>query len=584
SGGTVSLWDWGGSLEGNIVVGGTLNAEDYDDGSVENATITIDLSQRQPSDDAAIVNIDELADATFAISVSATQKAGTYRLATGGEAFDKDFTLTVQGTELTKTLAFDNPLTVNGLEFLLEKQDSDILLTVEKNVPFVLSLSCGNATVAEGGRLRCIVSRGRIGEETTVVRLAVTDGDSRLKVPETVTIGAGESSAVFYVELTDDTDFQGAKEVQLTATTDGIDGSAFQTLSLLDNDKSQISFELVATEVTEGNSWSQFGKIKLEKALDKDITVKLSYDKSQLSGIPDAIVIKAGQTEASFGLSVIDDKTAEIDKNVKITASADGFQAGTATLLVKDNDVPAIALSINKTAVAENAGVYALVGTITRTDDSVNYVKVKFTDTDNSGLILPSTVTLGTGAQSVNFYIGIIDNTLMDGDRTATVKANIYIDNCGCTVQSVSGETQASFTILDNDGEALGISFSKSNVMENTASAAMLTITRNVINGAAMTVYLNVSGTSLLELPETVEFAAGERSVTVSVNTLTDGINTGNQMAVVTATADGYSSAIGYLNISDVNLPDFTVSGVSLGETQAYAGKQTLVNLTLTNM
>ena len=150
------------------------------------------------------------------------------------------------------------------------------------------------------------------------------------------------------------------------------------------------------------------------------------------------MVIKAGETEVEFPLVVIDDKVSEITKEVKIKATADDVNAGSVTLSVKDNDLPAIALTVNKTVISEGEGAYALIGTITRTDDSTNYVKVKFTDVGKSGLSLPSLVTLGTGAQSVNFYIGITDNNIVDGDRTATVKANIYIDECGCTVQSVS--------------------------------------------------------------------------------------------------------------------------------------------------
>ena len=432
------------------------------------------------------------------------------------------------------------------------------------------------------GRIRVVARRTGSPDETLSAEIVLTDASGLVSTPQTVTFAAGESEKVFYLTVGDNAEYQGNVDIQVGLQAEGYEGYS-QSVTLTDDELPSLSFAVAAEELTEGDTFTAFGKVQLDYTLNHDLRVKLAYDKTQLSGIPDYVVIKAGETEAAFALTVIDDATAEIDKTVKLTATADGVKSGTASLLIHDNDVPAIALSVNKTVVSEGDGVYALVGTITRTDNSTNYVKVKFADVDNSGLILPSTVTLGTGSQSVNFYIGIVDNALVDGDRTATVKANIYIDSCGCTVIPVSGETQVSFTILDNDGEALGLSFDKSNVAENTTGAAKLTITRNTVNGDAMTVNLSVTGSSLLDLPGTVQFEAGQNSVTIDVNTLTDGVNTGNQMAVVTASAEGYASAAGYLNVSDVDLPDFVISEVSPAETPAYAGKTTLVNLTLAN-
>ena len=446
-----------------------------------------------------------------------------------------------------------------------------------------LSVENLSGTVGENaGRIRAVAKRTGSPDAALTAAIVLNDSTGLVSVPQTVTFAPGESEKVFYLTVADNAEYQGDSVIQVGLQAQGYEEYS-QSVTLTDDEMPALSIEVAAEELTEGDTFASFGKVKLDYALDHDLRVRIAYDKTQLSGIPDYVVIKAGETEAAFALTVIDDAAAEIDKTVKLTASADGVKSGTASLLVKDNDVPAIALTVNKTVVSESDGVYALVGTITRTDNSTNYVKVKFVDVNNSGLILPDTVTLGTGAQSVNFYIGIVDNALVDGDRTATVKANIYIDSCGCTVQPVSGETQVSFTILNDDGEALALSFDRPNVAENTVGAARLTITRNTVDGDALTVNLSVSGTSLLELPETVRFEAGQNSVAIDVNTLTDGVNTGNQMAVVTASAEGYASAAGYLNISDIDLPDFSISEVSLGEDQAYAGKAALVNLTLTN-
>ena len=471
--------------------------------------------------------------------------------------------------------------TASGIRDIIEEDNtvlSSEVIAFERQL-FITGLQ--DSLTEKSGRIRTVLKRTGTPDQAETVSIALFGNPELFTAPAVVSFAAGESEKVVYFEVGDNADYQGSQTIQITAFADGY-SSYMQSITLLDDEKPALSFELAADEVSEGESWDAFGKITLSHALDHDLKIKLSYDKTQFADIPDYVIINAGETEAGFGLTAKDDKVSEIDKTFKLTASADGVESATASILLKDNDVPGISFSINKNIVAENSGAYALIGTITRTDDTTNYVKVKFSDENKSGLILPSMVTLGTGEKSVNFYIGLKDNILRDGDRNASVKASIYIDSCGCTVLPVSGETQVDFTILDDDGEALGISLNKSNVMENTASAAKLTITRNTIGGDALTVNLGVHGSSLLKLPETVQFAEGETSVTIDVDTLTDGLNTGNQLATITATATGYAGAVGYLNISDADLPDLAVSDIA-APGNAYAGTQTLVNMTIVN-
>ena len=471
--------------------------------------------------------------------------------------------------------------TASGIRDIIEEDNtvlSSEVIAFERQL-FITGLQ--DTITEKSGRIRTVLKRTGTPDQAETVRIALSGNPELFTAPALVSFAAGESEKVVYFEVGDNADYQGSQTLQITASADGY-SSYMQSITLLDDEKPALSFELAADEVSEGESWDAFGKITLSHALGHDLKIKLSYDKTQFADIPDYVIINAGETEAGFGLTAKDDKVSEIDKTFNLTASADGVESATASILLKDNDVPGISFSINKSIVAENSGAYALIGTITRTDDTTNYVKVKFSDENNSGLILPSMVTLGTGEKSVNFYIGLKDNILRDGDRNASVKASIYIDSCGCTVLPVSGETQVDFTILDDDGEALGISLNKSNVMENTVRAAKLTITRNTIGGDALTVNLGVSGSSLLKLPETVQFAEGETSVTIDVDTLTDGLNTGNQLATITATATGYAGAVGYLNISDADLPDLAVSDIAVSG-NAYAGTQTLVNMTIVN-
>ncbi len=488
----------------------------------------------------------------------------TWRNYTSGVVMPGNGTVYFRGIDLAGNISDVTAYTVNNIENTLELTGLPEIVTENQ------------------GRVRAIVTRtGSVLRELDAT-VTLTNGTGLVSAPATVHFAAGAREVSVTLTIGDNITFQGKTQFTIVIDADEHEGTS-QTIVLKDDEKPTLSFEIEKNEVTEGESWESFGKVKIDHTLTEDLTVKLSYDKKQISGIPDYVVIRAGETEVNFPLTVINDQISEITKEVRIRATADEANAGSVTLTVMDNDLPAIALSIDKTTVSEGDGTYALIGTITRTDDSTNYVKVKFTDVDKAGISLPSLVTLGTGAQSVSFYIGITDNSLVDGDRTATVKASIYIDDCGCTVQPISGETQVSFTILDNDGPALGLAFSKANVAEGQANAATLTLTRNTTDNPELTVHLNVNGTSLLELPETVTFAEGETSVSISVSTLTDSINTGNQLAVVTASADNYASAVGYLNISDVNRPDFLVSSVSLVEETVYAGSTAEVKLILKN-
>src|SRR6185503_2488202 len=73
--------------------------------------------------------------------------------------------------------------------------------------------------------------------------------------------------------------------------------------------------------------------------------------------------------------------------------------------------------------------------------------------------------------------------------------------------------------------------------------------------------------------PPAVTIPAGSVSATFGMATLDDGTTDGNQIVNVTASATGYTSGSDQVTVTDVNLPDLIVAGITLpaaAETEAF--------------
>ncbi|MCS6853205.1 MAG: hypothetical protein NZ523_00405, partial [Elioraea sp.] len=141
---------------------------------------------------------------------------------------------------------------------------------------------------------------------------------------------------------------------------------------------------------------------------------------------------------------------------------------------------PALVVSLGQASVPEGSGTAATRGQVTRSGDTSGPLVVRLV-ADRAEIAVPATVTIPPGAASTSFVVGVTDNALVDGTRTARIIATSIGYGAG----------EASLTITDGDIANLTVTFPTATVSEG-AGSIVATVTRNTSTDAALTVSLNV--------------------------------------------------------------------------------------------
>ncbi|MBQ4614517.1 MAG: VCBS repeat-containing protein [Akkermansia sp.] len=495
------------------------------------------------------------------------------------------------GVDVQMTIPSD--ISVSGNVQLVAKLDTDVYElpgTTENNTALSevislaksLGITASVESVAEGSSTKVVYVITRTGDCSEALTINLdSDQMERLGLPQTVTIAAGQRQTRVQAAVVDDADFAGDTPTTITASAGGYISSSVD-LTILEDEQPTISVALEPTEVTEGKDSTLRGTVSINTVYATDVEVKLGSNFSGQIKAPATVTIKAGETAASFEAEVLNDETAEIDKEVTITAAATGFNSGAASVVVRDDDIPQVELILHTDIVSESDGYYAVNATLVRSGGSTEAITVRLQDVDGLGLILPPSIPMGAGETRVKFIIGVVDDSLANGERTGKIRGTITIDDCGCDASTSSGGGifESTLTVQDNDSPTLSVSLSKTVLREGGQEMATLTITSNYVSDTDVVVSLEDAG--LLNLPASLIIPAGSSSITCEISAKADGVTDGTQYTTITAKAEGFISGRGYMQVTDMDMPDLVIDSVSLDE-HAIAGQKTTVTVTLRN-
>jgi len=296
--------------------------------------------------------------------------------------------------------------------------------------------------------------------------------------------------------------------------------------------------------------------------------------------------------------------------------------------------IPDLELSFSPGEASEGAGPSATVATLRRLPrvpggetDRRESVTVAFTSSEADALIFPSSITIPTERESVQFMVGVIDNDLRENTeilaedgvtlgRGRVIRLNGRVSvpsSCNCDGTPSSGaEIFAELAVYDNDGPALQVTVNPSTMQEplppdnEKLYPNALTVRRNDRTGdglPAIAVRLSAlvdgvsdnsefqfrqNGESVIE----VEIPAGELQVTVDIATLDDGVEDGNQLISVYADTKAappdepgvkYTPGSCWVVVSDLSFPDYVVTSVATPAEPLSAGDVYELELTLKN-
>ncbi|MCU0596020.1 MAG: hypothetical protein MUC98_11255, partial [Desulfobacterota bacterium] len=154
-----------------------------------------------------------------------------------------------------------------------------------------------------------------------------------VRVPATLVIPAGQTSAPFSIQILDDSIVDGTQSVMIGASVPGW-GSDVRKIEVEDNEPKDLFLDVEEENRIPGKPATKRGRVKILKDLSFDLMVDLFSDDPSQVGVPRFVIIPAGETMAFFELARpegVKPKSGE----VTLVASAPGWSQGVATIKCK---------------------------------------------------------------------------------------------------------------------------------------------------------------------------------------------------------------------------------------------------------
>ncbi len=471
-----------------------------------------------------------------------------------------------------------------GLGELASAQTNNTMLSASGiTIGKKLKLELPQATIHENNAspVRCTLYRSgsRVSAETFSLS---ADDATRLNVPASVTIPAGQSGVTFYINAIDNAVLNVNPAIIITAKGNGYPDVA-GNISIEDDEIPSLTIKASKTELNEGDIFTL--TIERELITNDPLTVYLTSDHSKRFELPAKIDIPAGQKSVVVNVTTINDNLPDVTIDAIFTATASNHITAKTTVTLLDDDLPEISLTIAPETVSESAGPMAVMAVLKRLTKTDSNITIKLSDNSNGKLYYSSqTLTLAPGVQEARFTVGVIDNALVDGDQEIDITAAVYISSCSCSASGTSaGIVHARLTVLDDDGPALKITSSQTMLLEGKTDAAVLTISRNTATAQALTVTLSSDHDSELTYNKTVTIPAGQTSVDVPVSVKSNDITEGDRTVTFTATSTGYTKGVCWVMITDQTLPDAVIFDFRLSASQVEAAGKLDINITISN-
>ena len=217
----------------------------------------------------------------------------------------------------------------------------------------------------------------------------------------------------------------------------------------------------------------------------------------------------------------------------------------------------ALTLTIVPAGVNETSGAKAATLTVSRSSDTASQLEV-FLSQSGSDLVLPASVLIPASQSSVNIAVGLLDNSVVDGNRTSVITA------------SAAGFADGidSLNIVDNDVPILSLSATVLSIDE-AYGPLNVTVTRNTDPSGELTVSLLTDKSYKLTVPASVVIPDGVTSATFQVTPVNDTIVEGNRNVDITASTAGFATGGLQLEVVENDIPalslDLATSVISEG-------------------
>ncbi|WP_339728454.1 Calx-beta domain-containing protein, partial [uncultured Gimesia sp.] len=439
------------------------------------ATLTVSLDQPV----ATTVTVDFSTDDLSAFDLDDyTAQTGTLTFASGVQTQTiiidiTDDLDTVEGDESFVVNLTD--LQANGLNVIMGNNQGTV--TIHDNESATISIS--DETVNEGdGTVTLTVSidkpvKTTVNVDYTTADLTAFSSVDYTAMSGTLSFAPDQQTSTITIPITNDMDLVEVVE-HFSVSLSNIQANG-ANLTFLDNqadvsieDNDQASFSIDNVSIDEEESSATIS-VSLDKAVDTAISVDYATSDQTATSVDDysvssgTLTFVAGVQLLMITVPITDNNIVELDETFLITLTS--LQANGADVIIGDNQATVTILNNDQATISitnisedENSGTATL--TVSLDQPVATTVTVDFATADLSA-IAPTdytaqmgTLTFNPEVQTQTIIITLIDNELVEGDRTFQVSLS-NLQNDGYDVSM--GVGQATVTILDDDQATISI-------------------------------------------------------------------------------------------------------------------------------
>lgn len=385
-----------------------------------------------------------------------------------------------------------------------------------------LTLRIRNAQIIEGGSTTATVSVLLAPSQAVMVQLRAYVFDNyrfQVRMPQAVVIPAGEKFVSFRVSVAQD-ELVNSNPIQITATAPGYEPDVLNVLGIND-DRPRLKLSLDLTSIREDAAEgaivatlsSNVGFFDLKR-------VTLSSSDPARVQVPSSIDFYPASSK-TFLINVRPDAAFNAPQTITITASADGLDSATATLVLLDAQTPRLSLRVFPNVI-EEVPLGPAAGTLSREGDVSQSISVALRSSDLTEVRVPTSVVFAAGQRSATFPIGTVDDRLIDFTQTATIMANPV---GSAATQYASARVDV---IVRDSNPLVSATISRTVFLENSAPDSA-TLTLKLSRPYSRDLFIPIgagngfsSGDSRIVAPRAVRIPAGSASATATVSIRND--------------------------------------------------------------
>jgi Ca2+-binding RTX toxin-like protein len=370
------------------------------------------------------------------------------------------------------------------------------------------------------------------------------------------------------------------------------------TGTITNDDFPSITLAVSPSSVTEDGTTNLVYTFTRSGVTTNPLTVNYSISGTATNGtdytsIPTSVTFAAGSSTATVTVDPTADTIVESNETVILTlAAGTGYTVGTpnAATGTINNDDTSVTLAVSPASVTED-GTTNLVYTFTRSGSTTNPLTVNYTlggtatlNTDYTRTGTTNTVTFAANSATATVIVDPTADTIVESNETVILT---LAAGTGYTV----GTPNAATGTINNDDTSVTLAVSPSSVTEDGTTNLVYTFTRSGLTTNPLTVNYTLGGTATLNTDytrtgtnNTVTFAAGSSTATVTVDPTADTIVESNETVILTlAAGTGYTIGTPNAATGTINNDDTSVtSQLSINDITVVEGKDNNAILTVT--